>query len=208
MAVDADSADEELEERKAQPTTDDPPDGPSESEPADARHGRADDGIGKAQRVASSAIAVSVAIVVTLTGLVGWLGYRAYDSHQDQLQRNLFLQIARQGALNLTTINYTQAEADVQRIIDSATGTFRDDFAKRSQPFIDVVKQAQSKSQGVITEAAVESEERDTAQVLVAVTVNTSVAGVAEPQPRAWRMKIAVQKVGDGAKVSNVEFVA
>lgn len=207
MAVDADSADEELEEPEAQPTTDDRPDGPSESDAPDPQHIRSEDGIGKAHRVASSALRASLAIVVAFAGLIGWLGYRAYQSHQDQLQRNLFLQIARQGALNLTTINYTEAEADVQRIIDSATGTFRDDFTKRSQPFIDVVKQAQSKSQGVITEAAVESEESNTAQVLVAVTVNTSIAGVAEPQPRAWRMRIAVQKVGDGAKVSNVEFV-
>ena len=43
--------------------------------------------------------------------------------------------------------------------------------------------------------------------MLVAVTVNTSNAGAPEQQPRAWRMRITVQKVGDEAKVSNVEFV-
>ena len=46
------------------------------------------------------------------------------------------------------------------------------------------------------------------AQVLVAVTVKTSNAGAAEQEPRAWRMKITVQKVGDEAKVANVRFVA
>ena len=51
----------------------------------------------------------------------------------------LFVQVARQGALNLTTIDCQSADADVQRILDSATGTFYDDFSKRSQPFIDVV---------------------------------------------------------------------
>ncbi|WP_342743211.1 MULTISPECIES: hypothetical protein [Mycobacterium] len=43
--------------------------------------------------------------------------------------------------------------------------------------------------------------------MLVAVTVKTSTAGAAEQQPRRWRMRISVQKVGDGATVSNVEFV-
>jgi Mce-associated membrane protein len=43
--------------------------------------------------------------------------------------------------------------------------------------------------------------------VLVAVTVHTSNAGSANKQPRAWRMRISVQKVSDQAKVSNVEFV-
>jgi len=42
---------------------------------------------------------------------------------------------------------------------------------------------------------------------LVAVTVKTSNAGAPEQAPRAWRMRISVQKVGDEAKVSNVEFV-
>ena len=43
--------------------------------------------------------------------------------------------------------------------------------------------------------------------MLVAVTVTPSNAGAPEQQPRAWRMRISVQKVGDDAKVSNVEFV-
>ncbi len=153
------------------------------------------------------AIRAGLAIVVVLAGLAGWLGYRMYQSHQAEQRRNLFVEVARQGALNLTTIDYTRVDADVQRIIDSATGAFYDDFQKRSQPFIEVVKQAQSKSDGSIVDAGLQSESGDQAQVLVAVNVNTSTAGVAEPQPRGWRMRISVQKIGDGAKVSNVEFV-
>jgi Mce-associated membrane protein len=145
--------------------------------------------------------------VVALAALIGWLGYRTYQSHQAQEQRNLFLQVGRQGAVNLTTIDWEHADADVQRILDSATGTFYDDFQKRAKPFVEVVKQAQSKSVGNISAAGLESESGDGAQVLVAVTVKTSNAGAPEQQPRAWRMRISVQKVGDEAKVSNVEFV-
>ena len=151
-------------------------------------------------------IAGLVAVVV-LAGLTGWLGFRAYKSHQADEQRKLFLEVGRQGALNLTTIDWQEADADVQRILDSATGTFYDDFQKRAQPFVEVVKQAQSKSVGTIAEAGLESESNDGAQVLVAVTVKTSNAGAPDQQPRAWRMRIFVQKVGDDAKVSNVVFV-
>jgi Mce-associated membrane protein len=150
---------------------------------------------------------VGLVAVVVLAGLTGWLGFRAYKSHQADEQRKLFLEVGRQGALNLTTIDWQQADADVQRILDSATGTFYDDFQKRAQPFVEVVKQAQSKSVGTIAEAGLESESNDGAQVLVAVTVKTSNAGAPDQQPRAWRMRISVQKVGDEAKVSNVEFV-
>jgi Mce-associated membrane protein len=151
-------------------------------------------------------IAGLVAVVV-LAGLTGWLGFRAYKSHQADEQRKLFLEVGRQGALNLTTIDWQHADADVQRIVDSATGTFYDDFQKRAQPFVEVVKQAQSKSVGTIAEAGLESESNDGAQVLVAVTVKTSNAGAPDQPPRAWRMRISVQKVGNEAKVSNVEFV-
>ncbi|MBV5245963.1 tetratricopeptide repeat protein [Mycolicibacterium sp. PAM1] len=145
--------------------------------------------------------------VLALAGLAGWLGYQTYESHQAEEQRNLFVQVGRQGALNLTTINWESAEADVQRILDSATGTFYDDFQQRAEPFVQVVKQAQSKSEGTIAEAGLESATDSEGQVLVAVTVRTTNAGTPEQQPRAWRMRISVQEIDGDAKVSNVEFV-
>jgi Mce-associated membrane protein len=146
-------------------------------------------------------------VVLALGGLVGWLSFRAYQSHQLDTQRKVFLQVGRQGALNLTTIDYQHVDDDVKRILDSATGKFYDDFQQRSQPFTEVVKQVKSKSVGTVTEAGLESESNDEAQVLVAVAVNTTVEGQAGQQPRAWRMRILVQKVGEDTKVSNVEFV-
>ena len=148
-----------------------------------------------------------VVMVVVLAGLVGWLGFRVYQSHQAQAQRSQFLQVARQGALNLTTIDWQHAEADVHRILDGATGEFYDDFAKRSQPFIEVLKKAQAKTVGTITEAGLESQTTDSAQALVIVSVQTSNNGEAEQVPKEWRMRIDVQKVGDQVKVSDVGFV-
>jgi Mce-associated membrane protein len=155
------------------------------------------------------AMIAGLVLVVALAGLTGWLGFRTYQSHQSNEQQKLFLSVGRQGALNLTTIDWQHADADVQRILDSATGTFYDDFQKRAQPFMEVVKQAQSKSEGTIAEAGLEPQSitANGAQVLVAVTVKTSNAGAPEQAPRAWRMRLTVQKVGDEAKVANVEFV-
>jgi Mce-associated membrane protein len=153
------------------------------------------------------ALSAALLIVVALGALAGWLGFRAHQSHQRAQEREVFLQAARQGALSLTTIGYTEVDADVKRILDSSTGGFHDDFQKRSQPFVEVVKQAQSTSHGTITAAGLESVRGDTAQALVALAVTTTNAGAAEQQPRAWRMRVSIQKVGDMAKVSNVEFV-
>jgi Mce-associated membrane protein len=204
MAADADSAreltlvldDEVLNTEVTEEYDDGPPDGAPDS-PADS----------PAPSV-RRAVLLGSAIVVSLSVLVGWLGFRAYQAHQEQALQSQLLQAARQGALNLTTIDWQHAEGDMQRILDGATGQFHDEFASRSQPFIDVVKQAKSTSVGTITEAGLESEESGHARVLVAVAVKTSNAGAPEQDPRVWRMRITVQKDGDQAKVSNVEFVA
>jgi Mce-associated membrane protein len=115
--------------------------------------------------------------------------------------------VGRQGAVNLTTLDYEHIDDDVQRILDSATGTFYDDFQQRAPAFVDVVKQVKSKSVGTVTSAALESDTPTEAEVLVAVHVKSVIVGQPDQQPRAWRMRILVQKVADDTKVSNVEFV-
>jgi len=153
-------------------------------------------------------ISLSVAIIVALVGLGGWLGFRVHQDHQVQAQRNLYLQVARQTAINLTTIDYTRVDADIKRVLDSATGAFHDEFQSRSQPFVEVIKKVQSKSEGTISEAGLLSYTKDQAQVLVAIAVKTSMAAApTDPEPRRWRMRLTVDKTGDSAKVSKVEFV-
>ncbi|KMO83766.1 tetratricopeptide repeat protein [Mycolicibacterium chlorophenolicum] len=187
--------DSETSDDSAQIPTSDPVDDASQHVPQQARPGL------------RAALVASVLIVAALGGLIGYLGYRTYQTQAADRQRELFLQTGRQAAINLTTISYAHVDADVARILDSATGTFHDDFQQRVQPFIDVVKQAQSTSEGNVTAAGVESINGDQAQVIVAVSVKTSNAGAPDQQPRGWRMRLNVQKIGDTAKVSDVQFV-
>ena len=150
---------------------------------------------------------VGISVVVALVILCGWLGYQANRARDDAHFRALVIQVAKQGAVNLTTIDFEHAESDVQRILDSATGEFHDDFQNRSAPFIEVVEQAKSKSVGTVTEAGLESLDRGQGRVLVAVTVKTVSNGKTEEQPRYWRMRMTVIREGDGAKVSKVDLV-
>lgn len=182
-----------------------------EERPPDGQHSDADADGGAAQtrgrRSVAPLLALSAAVVVALGCLAGWLGYRTYEARQAQAQTNEFVAVARQAALNLTSIDYTDVDGDIQRILNLSTGTFHDDFQQRSQPFIDVVRKTQSKSEGTITAAGVQSQDGDQAEVLVAVTVNTTNAAAPKQDPRSWRMRISVEKSGDNAKVSNVQFV-
>ncbi len=217
MADDAAAPDGELSEdiQEGEAVAEESTETAADDESEAVSDGETEDGAGEKQpstkpRMSHVRLATILGLVavVALAGLCGWLGFRAYESRKAADQRNLFLEVGRQGALNLTTIDFEHVDDDVKRILDSSTGTFYDDFQARAQPFTEVVKQAKSKSVGSIAEAGVESETGDGAEVLVAVTVKTSNAGAAEQEPRAWRMKITVQKVGDEAKVANVRFVS
>lgn len=158
-------------------------------------------------RPARGAVVFGILAVAALAGLTAWLGYAAYQSHQAQQRRAQFISVARQEALNLTTIDHQHAEADVRRIVDGATGQFYDEFSSRAGPFVDVVRKAQSTSVGTVTEAGVESASGSEAQVIVAVTVKTAAAGAPDQTLHSWRMRLTVHKMGDDMKVSQVGFV-
>jgi Mce-associated membrane protein len=158
-------------------------------------------------RTVWSALAAATAIAIALGGLLGYLLHQSHQLNVATDQRDLFVQTAKRAAVDLTTINYAEADADVARILDSATGAFHDDFQSRAKPFVDLVRQAQSVTQGTVTEAGLESVDGDHAQVVVAVSVKTSNAGVSTQQSRGWRMRLSVQRSGDTAKVSDVQFV-
>lgn len=146
-------------------------------------------------------------ILVAVSALAGWFGYQMMHARQAQLTRELFLQTGRQAAINLTSIDYTHADADIKRVLDSATGEFADEFARNSAGFADIVRQAHAKSSGKVTESGVESIDGDSAHVLVAVAVTTTAQGADGQRPRLWRMRIALQKQDGAIKVSNVGFV-
>lgn len=154
------------------------------------------------------AMAVSLAALLAITGLGAWFEYRTRQDQQAEQQRNHFLQVGREAALNLTTIDYTRVQADIQRVLDTSTGAFYDDFRTRSTALADFVKKSQSKTRGTVTESGIESINGDSARILVTISVNVSNIGATEQEPRNWRMRIDVRKNGDTVKVSNVGFVA
>lgn len=145
---------------------------------------------------------------VALAGLGGWMGYRLVDERRESAQQSRFVETARQGAINLTTIRHATVDEDIKRILDTSTGAFHDDFQKRAESFAEVVRQARSASHGSVTSAALESHEGDTAKVLVVMSVQMSSDEAPEQVPTVWRMRIGVQQSGDSARVSDVQFVS
>ena len=118
-----------------------------------------------------------------------------------------YVDAGRTMAEYLTTVNHQSVDNDVQRILDGSTGVFYDDFNKKSEGFKQTVRNAQSVSTGTVTAAGLESLDGAHARVLVAVTITTRDANEPNQDPRSWRMRLIVDKMGEAYKTSAVEFV-
>ncbi|GFG70471.1 Mce protein [Mycolicibacter senuensis] len=145
--------------------------------------------------------------VLMTAGVLGWLGFRAEAAHSAVAQREMFLQAARRTAINLTSVDYQDAEGDVQRVLDSATGEFHERFAARAPLLIETVTRERSLAVSAVSEAGLEWQSDDEAQVLVAVSVASTHLGGLRERPHELRMRMTVQRVGKQAKVSDIEYV-
>ncbi len=142
-----------------------------------------------------------------LTGTMGAALWNDAQTRREQTTRAQMVDAGREGAVALTSIDHNHVDRDVQRILDSSTGPFREDFARRAESLKSAARTAQSISVGTVREAGLESVDGDTARVLVALTVMTSNRGAPERQPKSWRTRVTVTRTEDGFRVAAVEFV-
>src|SRR5271157_5813428 len=153
---------------------------------------------------------LSAAAIVAICGLLGASGWMLWHHHTVLAERQrsaAYVAAARQGVVNLTSLDFNKAKEDVQRVLDSATGEFRDDFQRRADDFASVVKDSKAVTEGSVTAAAVESMGKDSAVVLVMANERVTNSAGAKDDPRAFRFRVSVVRDGDQLKISKVEFV-
>ena len=153
-----------------------------------------------------AAVAASAVICTAVVACAYMLRHHAGASDRDRRAAE-FEAAARQGVVTLTTLDFDNADADVQRVLDNSTGEFHDDFRNRAQDFVDVIEQSNVATEGTVGAAAVESMTDDSAVVLVAATSKVTNAAGADQEPRVWRLSVTVTRDGDRLKMSKVEFV-
>ena len=195
-ATDVDEAETEEEE-----VSDETPEVDEESAPARSR---------RRLRMPPLSVAWKAAVILLICAFVAASGYMVWNRHEvtQRKQREAsFIAGARQGVVNLTSMDFNKAKEDVQRVIDSSTGQFRDDFQQRAKDFTTVVEQSKVVTQGTVNAAAVQSVDGNSALVLVAATSRITNAAGAKDEPRNWRLKVTVTEDGGQYKMSKMEFV-
>ena len=153
-----------------------------------------------------STAAAAVLLVVALAAAVVLLALSTTADGLDG-RRGAFVQTARQGVLNLTTVRYATAPEDVQHLLDGASGSFAQDFGGRKDSYIQVVQKAQVNSEGKVLAAGLEKLDGNTAVVLVASTAKVSNSSAPQGEERSYRLRVTVTDTDGRMTVSNVEFV-
>ena len=163
-------------------------------------------------RGTAAAVAVMVVLLVLLAGAGGftaWQWSRPTPQAAASTQWQPYADFAKGFTERMMSISPQTSEADVDWILDNATGTFHDQFAKTRDTFVQTLK-----ATGVTTTVSTKSvalksidHHGESAVVLIAATSQPK-NDSGDQAPRNWRLIVTVEKVDGAFKASNVEFAS
>lgn len=154
--------------------------------------------------IAVTAMSVITVAALVTTALIGWHHHTTTSEHE---RAEAFTAAANRGVTAITSLDFNNAQRDVQHILDQSTGAFYNDFNGRAKDFTSVIEQSKVTTKGKVTGSAVESMNGDDAVVLVSASSDVTNAAGAKQEPRTWRLRVTVSDVDGTMKISKVDFV-
>ena len=185
-------------------TGDDSAPEPTPAPPAPSRRPAPGGNRNKVLAIVGSALSVALVLLVVFGVL---LAMDVRDNGDDDDKRKEALAAAEQAMVNLSSVKAATAEADVQRVLDSATGQFSAEFRTNKDAFIEVVKQAQVDSSAEVDAAGIQNADDGNYRVLVALTSSIKNATIPQGEQRPFRMAVTMAEEGGDWKVDRVEYI-
>ena len=156
-------------------------------------------------------VAVPVLALSLLLAAVVALTLRSSARAAESDARADALAAATQEALNLTTLSYEHADADLDRIVNLATGELRDRFEAEREDLPGVLAREQSISTGTVRSAGLVklSDDQRAAQAAIAVDAeisNDQTRASGQPVVEHYRMVLQLRFIDGRWLVSDVAF--
>lgn len=149
------------------------------------------------------ALAVMFFAAVAAAGFFGW----QYKQHNEiDNAGRAALASAQDFVVALTTIETGAVDQDVERVIASSTGEFRDTYSQSASQLRQVLIDNKATSKGTVIDSAIKSVSKD--RVDVVLFVDQWISNVTSPKPRMDRSRVSVtMTLVDGKWLtSNVEL--
>lgn len=120
------------------------------------------------------------------------------------------LSAARQSALNLTSIDTRDFDADVKRVVDGSTGAFLKDFTTRVKDpgFRSALVDSKVVSESRVLAAGLVRSDATTATALVVIDSVVKNTATPEGRPNPYRAQLELELVDGRWLTSSLEFVA
>ncbi|MEU6581914.1 hypothetical protein [Nocardia sp. NPDC046763] len=157
----------------------------------------------------AGSIAAVVALISTLVLIGSGGAFFYHQKHADDLsaRRAEYIQVAKQAYLDMVTVKADTAGPDLDRLFAVAGGGLKDDLAANKEDYKKVFEQMKVQSSGKIISAAIESDDADSAKVLLLAQQTVSNAASNGPMQKDYRFRVTVNRTGGTVTASSWELV-
>ena len=154
------------------------------------------------------ALAAALAVLV-VAGLIGGglLGRRVLSERRSATAGEDAVAAATQLAVNFTTLDYRSFYRDAQRVLDGATGTFKQEFSAQTDQLGQLVRTNKAVSKGKVISAGLVSHDADSARVLLVVDADVTNTAATTPVARHYRMQVDLTRSGEQWLTDQLQFV-
>jgi len=160
-------------------------------------------------RPARTAILLLTVLCALLTAASIGLGVTvlSHRSDTDKLDaaRDAALTAARQEIVNLDSLDHATIDADLKRVLEGATGTFKEQFSRAQGDLKSLIVERKTVSTGNVVQAGVVRSDADTATVLVAVDRTVKDSSASEGAVAHDRWRVDLEKHGGRWLVSDLQ---
>lgn len=159
------------------------------------------------------ATAAAAGLLAGATVFTAWAGWSWHSAANDQSlafanSRDEALRAGREHIAQLTTLDYHDVDAGIQRWLDVSTGALHDELADTDDETRTTLRQGGSVSTGTVLDAAIsELDQRaGTARMLASVEITVAKEG-AEPASKRNRFVAQLTRTDAGWKLSAIDQV-
>jgi Mce-associated membrane protein len=155
------------------------------------------------RRILIAALALFVIGLIATTGFLGWQLWQAHQLAQASKDAQ---QAAVTYAQDLTGVDSDNVDEDFAKVLDGATGEFKDMYTQSSMELRDALVQHKVIARGVVIESAVQSASKNKVVVLLFVDQTVSNTEVPDPRVDQGRYKMTMEYVDGRWRASKIEL--
>jgi Mce-associated membrane protein len=160
-------------------------------------------------RATAIALVVLSVLLAGASAVLGWtvLSHKR-DSNALRDAREAALTAARQEIVNLDSLDHATIDRDLKRVVDGATGDFKDQFTRAQGDLKALTVERKSVATGKVLWAGIVRADTDTATILIAADRTVRDATDTEGGIAHDRWRVDLEKHGGRWLVSDLESVA